>query len=97
MDLTLEEQQSSAKKQFGFDLSRCATVSPDKTAVSDDDQEVSFKKNPFYEKTGADRLAESDEVKLLAQVVSDLNSHPVVILGHDRLTEDEVKLFSGKL
>ena len=38
-------------------------------------------------------LEESEEVKLLARVVSDLNSHPVVILGHDRLTEDEVKLF----
>lgn len=61
----------------------------------EEEHEVTFKKNPYYQEdhlSSAD-LEESEEVKLLARVVSDLNSHPVVILGHDRLTEDEVKLF----
>ena len=39
-------------------------------------------------------LLRSEDAKLLAQIMNDLSSHPVVVLGHDRLNEDEVRLFS---
>jgi len=60
------------------------------------DNEVSFKKQEDPKQAEAD-VPEMDEVKLMAQILCDLNSDPVVILGHDRLTDEEVKLFSKRL
>ena len=74
-------------KNYMFDnesLSMKPTSTADEKGHDDIDEEVSFK---------SEDISASDEVRLMAQVICDLNSDPVVVLGNDKLSEEVIQKY----
>ena len=55
------------------------------------DEEVSVRSEPRV------MALENPDLILIGQIMSDLNSHPVVVLGNDKLPEDTVRKCLKKL
>lgn len=62
------------------------------TSIDSSDGEVSFS-HPEPEKKPDPSIWENPDLPLIGQILRDLNSHPVVVLGHDKLPDEEARKY----